>query len=297
MEKTLRVPRELKGKRLDKFLSENIDSLSRTKIHLLIEEGNVIVNGEAKKPSYHLKENDTVYIKREEKENNLLEPFEFEIPIIYEDNDILVVDKPAGISTHPPQPGFHDTLVNALVYMKKELSEVSPYRPGVVHRLDKETSGVMVLAKNDTSHLNLIAQFRERKIVKEYFAICWGVINKENLTVDLPMARDQRNRLKMKISFIKAKNAYTDFFVLERLKDSTMLSIKPLTGRMHQIRVHLKFLGYPIVGDKKYGTKDEYDDLYLHAHKLGLYHPREGAFMEFTSPMPMRFKQFMSIHK
>jgi len=296
MEKSFHVSNAWRGGRLDKFLSENIDSFSRTKIHCAIMEGNVLVNGIRRKPSYRLKENDLVYIKREEKRTDALRPFELEIPVIFEDDDILIIDKPAGISVHPPNPGIHNTLVNALIYMKKDLSAINALRPGVVHRLDKETSGVMVLAKNNQSHLNLVAQFRERKILKEYVAICWGLFDKENLALDLPLARDSRNRLKMKISFTKAKKAHTDFSVLKKLKASTVLSIKPLTGRMHQIRVHLKFLGYPIVGDKKYGTNDSYGDLFLHAHKIGLYHPKLASFMEFVSPLPVRFKEFINSH-
>lgn len=226
-----------------------------------------------------------------------MKPFEFNVNIIYEDQDLLVIDKPGGISVHPPQVEASNTLVNALIYMKKELSGINAYRPGVVHRLDKETSGVMVLAKNDRSHLNLVEQFASRKIKKEYLALVWGIVAKDHMVADLPISRDTKNRLKMKVSFVQSKNAFTEVDVKERLPDSTFLSLKPRTGRMHQIRVHLKFLGFPIVGDKKYGIKDDYDELFLHAHKLGLYHPESEKFMEFVSPVPKRFTEFIEMHR
>jgi 23S rRNA pseudouridine1911/1915/1917 synthase len=297
MEKKIIVPKEAKDKRLDKFLQETLSGISRTKIHNLILSGNILLDGIAKKPSYHLKENDQIYIKFEEERKDLLKPFNFQVKIIYEDNDILVIDKPQNLSVHPPSANIHDTLVNALLHMEKDLSTVSPLRPGVVHRLDKETSGVMVLAKNNPAHLNLVAQFGARRIKKEYFAIVWGKVEKERLVADLPIHRDAKNRLKMKVSFLGAKNARTDIKVKERFKDSSLLLLSPQTGRTHQIRVHLSFLGFPIVGDKKYGIKDEYSELFLHAHTLRLYHPSQGGFMEFISPMPERFFQFIKEHR
>lgn len=292
MEKTLIVPRESCGERLDGFLSKNLSFVSRAKIYTLIKNGNILINGSIKKPSFHLKGKEEVSIKAEE-ETSELRPYEFPLKITYEDNDIIVIDKPSGLITHPPTKDFCKTLVNALIYLKKELSTLSPQRPGVVHRLDKETSGVMILAKNNHSHVELTKQFKERKIKKEYRAVVWGKLNKEHLRINLPLARDMKNRLRMKISFVKSKTALTEIMVLERFEDSTYLSIGLHTGRTHQIRVHLKFLGYPIIGDKKYGIKDIYPELMLHAHKLGIYHPGKGNFMEFVSPLPLRFTEFV----
>ncbi|MFA5271014.1 MAG: RluA family pseudouridine synthase [Candidatus Omnitrophota bacterium] len=297
MEQTINVEAKHQGERLDKFLQQNISSLSRTRVNTLVKEEKILVNGKVKKPSYRLKENDSVVVKVEEKQKDLLKPYEFKVNIIYEDEDLLVIDKPGGLTVHPPHICADNTLVNALVYMKKELSDINAYRPGVVHRLDKETSGVMVLAKNNASHLKLIEQFASRKIKKEYFAIVWGVVAKDHMVADLPISRDAKNRLKMKVSFVQSKNAFTEGDVKERLPDSTFLSLKPRTGRMHQIRVHLKFLGFPIVGDKKYGIKDSYDELFLHAHKLGLYHPKSEKIMEFVSPVPKRFTEFIEKHR
>jgi 23S rRNA pseudouridine1911/1915/1917 synthase len=296
MQKQLIVPLSGRGERLDKFLRDNLAEISRTKLHLLIERGMILINGAAKRPSYRLKENEAIIINIEEEKKEILKPFQLSVKIIYEDEDIIIVEKPTAISVHPPSAGVDNALVNALLYMGKKLSAINPQRPGVVHRLDKETSGVMVLAKNDRSHLGLIRQFASRKVKKEYLAIGWGEA-KESLTVDLPLARDKKNRLKMRISFLGAKAAYTYIEIKQRLKGATLFLLKPVTGRMHQLRVHLKFLGFPIVGDKKYGIKDDYDELFLHAHKLGIYHPRTNEFMEFLSPVPERFEKFINTHR
>ncbi len=297
MKKQLIVGKEHAGQRLDKFLSSQLDFLSRTKIHDLIKNGFVLVDGQGRKVSFliHHQQQISITLKEEKKE---LKPFNFAVKIIYEDSDIIVVDKPPGLVVHPPQEGHHKTLVNALLYLKKELSSsANTLRPGVVHRLDKETSGVMVLTKNEHSYNSLVAQFKERKVFKEYRAIVWGKIKKEKMLIDLPLTRDTKNRLKMKVSFLKAKQAYTDLEVLERLEDSTCLSLKPRTGRMHQIRVHLKFLGFPIVGDKKYGVKDDYKELFLHAKELSFTHPREEKLLRFQSALPDKFSKFIAEHK
>ena len=291
MQKELIVEHNEGGQRLDRFLAAHIKSLSRTKMHKLVEEGNVLVNGKAKKPSFHLNVGDHVSITIEEtKETPII--YERQIPIIYEDDDVIVVDKPIDLVVHPPRPGYVETLVSALTFMKKELSTIDLSRRGVVHRLDRETSGVMILAKNNESHESLVLQFKERKVEKEYQAICWGQIQKDHITLDLPLKRDEKKRLKMKVSFVGSKRALTEIEPIKRFEDSTWLSIKLYTGRMHQIRVHLKFLGYPIVGDKKYGKKDKYNELFLHSHKLGLHHPRTKKPLEFVSPIPERFKRF-----
>ncbi len=292
LNKNLVVCSEDEGKRLDKFLAEKLNFLSRTKIHGLISEEKVWVDGKLKKPSFPLQNAQKISIIIEE-EKNELKPFDFKINIIHEDNDIIVVDKPTGLVVHPPQQNYCKTLVNALLYSKKQLSRMDTLRPGVVHRLDKETSGVMVLAKNERSHNNLINQFKERKVKKEYCAIVLGRLIRNKLTVDLPLARDKKNRLKMKISLVNSKKAHTEVEVINRFNGSTFLSIKPITGRMHQIRVHLKFLGFPVVGDKKYGIKDGFKELFLHAKKLSFHHPKKGNFLTFKSPLPKRFNDFI----
>ncbi len=287
------VLQEDKGRRLDAFVPEKLEAVSRTKVHHYIESGGIVVNGCTKKPSYRLKEGDTITITINEEKKEVLKPYDFPVKIIYEDDDILVVDKPTGLVVHPPQDGFDKTLVNALIFLRKELSTVNPKRAGVVHRLDKETSGVMVLAKNNYSHLNLVEQFRSRSVKKEYMAVVWGRVEKENIVVDMPLGRDEKNRLRMRVSFSGARPAYTEISVGKRFDDTTLLVVKPLTGRMHQIRVHLKFLGFPIVGDKKYGIKDPYKDLFLHSRKLSIYHPRSGEQLSFSACVPERFERFI----
>jgi len=297
MKKQLLVGAEHAGQRLDKFLSNQLDSLSRTKIHSLIKEGFVRLDGMVRKASFLIHQNQriSIILKEEKKE---LKPFDFAVKIIYEDSDIIVIDKPPGLVVHPPQEGHDKTLVNALIYLKKELSFcASALRPGVVHRLDKETSGVMVLVKNEHSYNSLVAQFKERRVSKEYRAIVWGKIEKEKMLIDLPLTRDTKSRLKMRVSFLKAKQAQTNLEVLAQLEDSTYLSLRPRTGRMHQIRVHLKFLGFPIVGDKKYGIKDDYKELFLHAKELSFTHPRRAKLLKFQSALPDKFPKFIAEHK
>jgi len=291
------VGEEDAGQRLDKFLSNQLDDLSRTKINTIIKEGLVLVDDQTRKASFIVNRKQQISIILKE-EKNELKPFDFAVKIIYEDDDIIVIDKPSGLVVHPPQEGYHKTLVNALIHLKKELSySANSLRPGVVHRLDKETSGVMVLTKNEHSYNSLVNQFKERKVFKEYRAIVWGKINKEKMLIDLPLTRDTKNRLKMKVSFLGAKQAYTDLEVLTKLEDSTYLSLRPRTGRMHQIRVHLKFLGFPIVGDKKYGIKDDYKRLFLHAKELSFSHPKNSKILKFKSTLPEIFPNFMTEHK
>jgi len=294
MKQEIIVKEDFIGKRLDKFLSEVLNSVSRSKILKYIKEKKVLVDGEFKKPSYKVDLNQKVIIDIE-KEGSCFVPYEFDIPIIYEDNHILVIDKPQNLVVQPDSS--NKSIINALIYLKKELSTINPQRPGVVHRLDKETSGVMVFAKNNFSHLNLIEQFRLRKVKKEYLAISWGNIKQDNIKVDLPIGRDTKERVKMKISFIKSKQALSEIKVLERLNGAVLLLIRPITGRTHQIRVHLKFLELPIVGDKKYGIKDKEKELFLHASRLGFFHPETKKFLEFSSPMPLRFKNFIERYK
>jgi len=293
MNTTLTVLNDDQGRRLDVLVSEKLEAISRTKVHHYIETACITVNECVKKPSYRLKVGDEIVVNIPEEEKDVLKPYDFPVKIIYEDEDIVVVDKPTGLVVHPPGDGFSKTLVNALIFLHKELSTVNPRRAGVVHRLDKETSGVMVLAKNNYSHLNLVEQFRLRRVKKEYSAIVWGRVEKENIVVDMPMGRDEKNRLRMKVSFSGARSAYTEITVEKRFADATLLTVRPRTGRMHQIRVHLKFLGFPIVGDKKYGIKDSYKELLLHSRALTIDHPRSGTSVSFSACVPERFKQFI----
>jgi len=290
------VPEECRGVRLDIFLARSLPCLSRVKIHNLIRQSFVLVNNKVKKPSFSLNTNQIIRILNIPEEKNILEPYDFPVKIIHEDKDILIVDKPSGLTVHPPQKKYHQTLVNALLYQKKILSSLDPLRPGIVHRLDKETSGLMVVAKNNESHNNLVQQFKQRKINKQYKAIVWGIMNEDSLEINLPVCRDKKNRLKMKVGFLQSKTALTRIKTIKVLKDSTLLSVKPFTGRMHQIRVHLRFLGFPIVGDHKYGKKDTIEHLLLHAEKLEFCHPSNKTHLTFESPLPKRFNDFILSH-
>ncbi|MCF7907582.1 MAG: RluA family pseudouridine synthase [Candidatus Omnitrophica bacterium] len=295
MDRKIIVTKEFAGKRLDRFLTTQISELSRTKISNLISSGKVFVDGLSRKPSFCLRETQQVRISLEEEKQTLV-AYDFPVKIIYDDDDLIVVDKPTGLVVHPPQKGYDKTLVNALIHLGKDLAETSDLRPGVVHRLDKETSGVMVLVKNQQSYENLVDQFKSRKVKKEYLAWVWGKIKKDKFNIDLPLSRDSKNRLKMKVSFLASKKAYTKAEVVKRLEETTCLRLMPITGRMHQLRVHLKFLGYPIVGDKKYGVKDNYRELLLHACVLSFIHPKSNKLLKFTSPIPERFSSFSREH-
>jgi 23S rRNA pseudouridine1911/1915/1917 synthase len=287
------VSDEFRGQRLDKFLTLAVNDLSRNKISNLISSGKVLVNGKNKKSSFILHGSENVKI---EFDNNIdeLQPYKFDLNIVYEDSQIIVINKPSGLTTHPPNPGYNETVVNVLIGMGKTLKGGSDVlRPGVVHRLDKETSGLMVLAKTDHSYESLVSQFKERSVIKVYQAICHGVINENNIKVDLPVSRDKTNRLKMRVSFSNAKNAETEVFVLRRFKNAMLVKVKIFTGRMHQIRVHMNFLGCPILGDKKYGRRDNYKSLMLHAVSLSFVHPTKNEKMEFISELPERFQAFI----
>ncbi|MDD3296547.1 MAG: RluA family pseudouridine synthase [Candidatus Omnitrophica bacterium] len=295
MKKELIVSTDSQGMRLDKFLAKNLENISRSKINAIISGEGVVVDGVKRKPSFSLKPGQRIEIAFLQ-EDNQLKPFKRKINILYEDEDIIVLFKPSGLVVHPPQEHYYKTLVNALIYLKKQLSCRGSLRPGVVHRLDKETSGVMVLAKNDYSHNSLIEQFKSRKVKKEYVACVWGKIEKDKFDIDLPLSRDSKNRLKMRVSFLSSKKAYTKVEVLRRMEGAAYLLLRPATGRMHQLRVHLKFMGYPIVGDKKYGVKDDSKELLLHAKTLSFYHPRNKELIKFSVPVPERFDAFIREH-
>ncbi len=297
MKRTFLIQAEHDSFRLDAFLAAQDPAWSRSKLKKCIDKGKVLVNKTLKKGSYHLKEGDEVCLDLPEAENFVLKPYKIDIPVIYEDDHVIVVDKPGGLTVHPPNESCHQTLVNALQAGAVELYPATPLRPGVVHRLDKETSGLLVLAKTALAYYNLIEQFKARTIYKEYRALVWGVLAQDTVRVDLPVSRDKGNRLKMKVRFLEAKDALTEVTVLKRFKEASYLSLHLVTGRMHQIRVHLKFLGFPIVGDKKYGKKDGYNELFLHARHLRFTHPLNNSPMEFESPLPVYFKKFIDEHE
>ncbi|MFN4227602.1 MAG: RluA family pseudouridine synthase [Candidatus Ratteibacteria bacterium] len=282
--------------RIDKFLKQEL-KISREKIKKLIEENKIVVNEKKIEPSYVLKKNDVIKIYAFEDliDKEIIKPEKGEIDIIYEDEDIIVINKPSGIITHPTPKIKSGTLLNYILYHTKLSNIGAPYRMGVVHRLDKETSGVIVFAKNDFSYWSLIEQFKNRLVKKEYYAIVEGKFPEKKKIVEFKVSPDKENPTKMKVHFLKGKEAFTEIEVEKYIDDLTLLKIKPITGRTHQIRLTLSYLGYPILGDTKYGQKkaEIVNRLALHSYKINFIHPKTGQYLEFYASFPEDFKKIL----
>ena len=287
------------GVRLDRFLADSGLELSRSAAVGLIDNGNVTVNGKAQNKKYKLSDGDEVIIcipdpvPYEAKAENI------PLDIVYEDEDLLVVNKPKGMVVHPAAGNYDGTLVNALLYhCGDSLSGINGVlRPGIVHRIDKDTSGLLIVAKNDHAHKLLAEQIKAHSFTREYEAIVFGNLKNDEGTVDAPIGRHPVDRKKMCITPKNSKNAVTHYQVLERLKGYTYIRCILETGRTHQIRVHMASLGHPVSGDTVYGVKNEkvpFTGQCLHARKIGFVHPSSGEYIEFTSPLPDYFEQFLS---
>lgn len=288
----LLVEEEMEGERVDAFICDNMEDLSRAMVKSLISEEKVLVNGQGCKGSYHIKTGDEVLVLVPEPQIVGIEPQNIPLPIIYQDEDVVVVDKPKGMVVHPAAGNWDNTMVNALLYHVRDLSGINgEIRPGIVHRLDKDTSGVMVVAKNDMAHRSLAEQIKVHSINREYIALVNGMI-KENLgSIDAPIGRSKIDRKKMAV-VAGGRNALSNYEVLERFGNFTLVKVKLLTGRTHQIRVHFAYIKHSVVGDPLYGSGKKHfglDSQALHAHLLGFVHPRSGEYMEFTSPLPEYF--------
>ncbi len=287
------------GKRIDKYLGETTD-YTRSKIQKMIENGNILVNNNKVKSSYTLKENDNVGVTDYVEETDIL-PENISLDIYYEDNDLIVVNKPSGMVVHPAPGNYSGTLVNALMYHTNNLSTVnSSIRPGIVHRIDADTSGLLLVAKNDKSHNLLAEAIQKKEVVREYIALVDGVINEDTATIDAPIGRDVNNRKKMCVTGSNSKEAITHIRVLERYKNATLIRCKLETGRTHQIRVHLSYIGHPVINDPVYNSKKLIDKDFgqmLHAEKLGFVHPTTKEYMEFTAPVPAKFNEILKIYK
>jgi 23S rRNA pseudouridine1911/1915/1917 synthase len=293
-EKECLITPEFANFRVDLFVKSQESNFSRMAVRDMVVSKKVTVNGAAVKPHYKLKLNDNVrweaFVPRE------MKPQKEEIPlkILYEDSDLLFIDKPSGMVVHPGAGNMEHTLVNALLFHTQDLSTLSPERPGIVHRLDKDTSGVMVVAKNNAAHLNLSKQFKKHSIERRYIALVEGKIEFDEGVVDVPIKRHAIDRKKMSVSFSdEAKEAYTSYKVLKRFSGYTALELFPQTGRTHQLRVHLSYLGHPVLGDMSYGRKKNFSRLALHAKDLGVTHPSTGKFLKFSSPLPKEMKDAM----
>ena len=287
------------GKRIDKYLNENTE-YTRSKIQKIIENGNILVNDVKVKDSYKVKENDYITIEALEETTDIL-PENIPLDIYYEDDDLIVVNKPSGMVVHPAPGNYTGTLVNALIYHTNNLSKVNTnIRPGIVHRIDADTSGLLLVAKNDKSHNILAEAIQKKEVVREYIALVEGIIMEDTATIDAPIGRDKKDRKKMTVTSENSKDAVTHIRVLERYKDSTLIRCKLETGRTHQIRVHLSYIGHPVVNDPVYGHKKLIDKDFgqmLHAEKLGFVHPTTKEYMEFTAEPPKRFQEILNIYK
>lgn len=293
--KLFKVEQEDANIRLDKFLSKELEDISRTQIQDIIKSGKVLVNEKASKASTIIFENDIIQIE-------IPDPVEVEIlaediplDIYYEDKDVIVVNKESGMVVHPAVGNYSGTMVNALMYHCKDLSGIGGViRAGIVHRIDKETSGLLVSCKSDLAHKSLSEQFLNKTVKRKYYAVCHGEINHNFGKIEAPIGRDPQNRQKMAV-VEGGKHAVTHFKVLERFNGFTLLELQLETGRTHQIRVHMAYIGFPVCGDPLYGPKKVIgkNGQYLHAKTLGFIHPRTGEELEFESPLPDFFEEFL----
>lgn len=284
--------------RLDKYIAQKQESLSRVMIQKLIEEGNILVNGEKSKPSYNVQEGDKITIQIPEVKATDLKAQEIPLDIIYEDDDIIVVNKAKGMVVHPAVGNPDGTLVNAIMaHCKGNLSGIGgELRPGIVHRLDKDTSGLLIIAKNDKAHLEMSEQIQKRQVKKTYLALVRGAISENEATINMPIGRSTRDRKKMAVTK-NGKEAITHFKVLDRFVGYTYLQVRIETGRTHQIRVHMAEIGHPVVGDMVYSNgKNEFgvEGQMLHATSLEFKHPITGKEMHLEAPLPEYFEEVLN---
>jgi len=279
------------GERLDQHLARVIPEFTRSQFQRFIDRGEVSVNGERKKPSYKLRPGDRIEVRVEVPETRRLAPEDIPLKILHADDDVIVLDKPAGMVVHPGVGALTGTLVNALLHAFPDVQWIGDSdRPGIVHRLDKETSGVMIAARSPSAYLELKRQFKAREIKKVYLALVKGHMPVPEGRFDWPIGRHVKHGERMSIKTNRPRAAVTSYRTLKEFKDVSLLEIRPLTGRTHQIRVHLSAAGHPLAGDRRYGTgrgpKQKFPRLFLHAHKLSFRHPGTGGWMEFVSPLP-----------
>ncbi|HDR4419708.1 TPA: RluA family pseudouridine synthase [Bacillus cereus] len=291
------VAEEQKSERIDKFVAEINSEWSRSQVQQWIKDDVVTVNGKSVKVNYKVKENDEITVTIPDPEELDIQAEDMNLEIYYEDADVLVVNKPRGMVVHPAPGHTSGTLVNGLMHHCTDLSGINGVmRPGIVHRIDKDTSGLLMVAKNDMAHESLVNQLVAKTVTRRYKAIVHGVIPHDKGTIDAPIARDKKERQSMTVDE-NGKNAVTHFQVIERFKDFTLVECRLETGRTHQIRVHMKYIGYPLAGDPKYGPKKTLDmnGQALHAGILGFDHPRTGEYIQFEAPIPEVFEDALNI--
>jgi len=289
------------GMRIDKYLAEYCPDISRSRIGKLISEGLVSVNGANKvKANYRVSEGDNILLEVPDAVEPAILAEDIALDIVYEDDDIIVVNKDNGVVVHPAVGNNHGTLVNGLMYHSKSLSNINgEFRPGIVHRIDAYTTGLLVVAKNNFVHEFLARQLEEKTTHRKYVALVWGVINNQTGTIDAPIGRDENDRKKMAVTANNSKHAVTHFKVLERFKDATLIEVQLETGRTHQIRVHMNYIGHPVVNDPVYGNKKTIDESgqCLHAKELGFVHPKTNQYVEFSSELPDCFINILNKFK
>ena len=287
------------GERLDSYLISKLDK-SRSKIQSMIKSSNIRVNGNCVKSSYVVKIDDIISIDDVSEEVMSADAEEMDLDIVYEDDDVIVVNKANGIVVHPAVGNNHGTLVNGLLHYSNSLSTINgEFRPGIVHRIDRDTTGLLMVAKNDKAHESLAKQLEMKTTKRVYWALVWGVIPNDTGTIDAPIGRDNNDRKKMCVTSKNSKSAVTHFKVLERYKRATLIELYLETGRTHQIRVHMNYIGYPIVNDPVYGRRKLIDDSgqCLHAKTLGFIHPTTGREMFFDSELPECFVNILTMFK
>ena len=300
----IEVNKENVGKRLDQYLCEQTTDLSRTLVKTMIEEEKVLVNGKAKKSSYKIKENDKIETFDIEQKNSEIIAEDIPVDIVYEDDDILIINKEKGVVVHPGNGNKSGTIVNSLLFTHKDnLSPINGVlRPGIVHRIDKDTTGIIVVAKSDNALKRLAEDFKIHNIKREYLGIVRGIVEKDKLKISLPIGRDTNSRIKMAVTKKNSKEAITNITVLQRFYNSncTLISAVLETGRTHQIRVHMAYIGHPLLGDEVYSNgKNEFGikGQLLHAKLLGFNHPITKEYVEYIADVPDEFKKVLNILK
>lgn len=294
------VDQNEKGKRLDIYLSQILAGKTRSYIKKLIEQENILVNGKKQKSGYLLKLNDNVEVEVPEDKTSTVLAEDIPLDIIYEDDDILIINKKKGMVVHPANGNYSGTMVNSLMFSHGDkLSSINGIiRPGIVHRIDKDTSGILVVAKNDQAHKKLSEQFKVHSITRKYIALVKGIVKEDFMDINLPIGRNQNDRKKMAVTYKNSKNAITHIKVLKRYYNSNVTLVEATleTGRTHQIRVHMAYKSHPLIGDEVYGKKDSKFGIsgqMLHAKVLGFVHPTTGEYVEFESKLPDEFEEII----